>query len=243
VAERQWDPGAVFHRDGLPWNERPVLLALTAACLAALLALLATAFFAEVGRGRGLQAGGTTVIYASSAGEAAPLPLSPAQPARRTEPRTVTLRASDLPPGARLSKEGPASFSANELPPPSWDVVIRPDPGQPAGYEFAESLAVVYPNDQVAASAMASLSTAERANGATEVAASPPVGDRQTVWVEQTRARPGAAIVRVNWQSMNVVGEVSILGQAGPGQVQRAVQLALVEQDRIGAPVPFDEQK
>jgi len=119
---------------------------------------------------------------------------------------------------------------------------MRPDPAQPAGYDFAESLAVVYPSDRVAASAMASLAAAERASGATEVAITTPVGDRQTVWVEQTPDRPGAAIVRVTWQSMNVVGEVSLLAQVGPAEVQRAVQLALVEQDRIGAPVPFDEQ-
>jgi hypothetical protein len=41
---------------------------------------------------------------------------------------------------------------------------------------------------------------------------------------------------------MNVVGEVSLLAQAGPSEVQRTVQLALVEQGRIGAPVAFDEQ-
>jgi hypothetical protein len=41
---------------------------------------------------------------------------------------------------------------------------------------------------------------------------------------------------------MNVVGEVSILAPGGQGEVERALQLALVEQGRIGAPVSFDEQ-
>jgi hypothetical protein len=243
MAERQGHLGAVFHRDRLlPWSQWAVFGGLAATCAAAVLALLATAFISDVGR-TGVPAGwSTTVIYASTAGETPPRPVSPGQPARRTQPRAVTLQLTDLPPGARVSREGPASFSSRALPPPSWDVVMRPDPAQPAGYEFAESLAVVYPSDRVAASAMASLAAAERASGATEVATTTPVGDRQTVWVEQTPDRPGAAIVRVTWQSMNVVGEVSLLAQAGPAEVQRAVQLALVEQDRIGAPVPFDEQ-
>ena len=243
MAERQWHLGAVLSRDGLlPWGQWAVFGGLVATCAAAVLALLATAFLSDVGRA-GVPAGwSTTVIYASTAGEAPPRPVSPGQPARRTQPRTVTLQLADLPPGARVSREGPASFSSHAVPPPSWDIVIRPDPAQPAGYEFAESLAVVYPSDRVAASAMASLAVAERASGATEVAITAPVGDRQTVWVEQTRDRPGAAIVRVTWQSMNVVGEVSLLAQAGPAQVQRTIQLALVEQGRIGAPVAFDEQ-
>jgi hypothetical protein len=118
---------------------------------------------------------------------------------------------------------------------------MRPNPAQPADYEFAESLAVVYANDRVATSAMASLSAAERAAGATEQAATIPVGDVQTVWVEQAPNRPGVTIVRVTWRSMNVVGEVSLMTQAGPAQLQRALQLALLEQERIAAPVPFDE--
>jgi hypothetical protein len=219
-----------------------VLVGLTATCAAVVVALLATAFLSDLSRGKAPAGWGTTVIYAGSAGESPPRPLSPGQPARRTQPRTVTLQLSDLPPGARLSREGPASFSPNAQPPPSWDVVMRPDPAQPADYDFAESLAVVYASDRVAASAMASLAASERASGATEVAATTRVGDRQTVWLEQSSNRPGAAIVRVAWQSMNVVGEVSVLAHSGPPEVERALQLALVEQGRIGAPVSFQEQ-
>ncbi len=241
VAERHWHGGRVRRPRALPWSQRAVLGSLTATCLAVLVALLATAFISDVGRGKAPAGWGTTVIYPSSPGESPTRPVSPGQPARRTQPRTVTLQLSDLPPGARVSREGPASFSPSAQPPPSWDVVIRPDPAQPADYEFAESLAVVYASDRVAASAMSSLAASERAAGATEEAAATRVGDRQTVWLEQSSSRPGAAIVRVAWQSMNVVGEVGILAHGGQAEVERAMQLALVEQGRIGAPVSFDE--
>lgn len=214
---------------------------LAATGAAVILAMLAATLISGAGRGLAPAPWNTTVIHATSAGEAPPRPVSPGQPARRTQPRTVTLQQGDLPPGARVAKEGPASFSTRAQPPPSWDVVMRPDPAQPADYEFAESLAVVYPSDQTAAGAMASLAAAERAGGATEAAATTSVGDRQMVWVEQTPDRPGQAIVRVTWQSMNVVGEVSLLAQAGQAQVRHTVELALVEQGRIGAPVAFDE--
>jgi hypothetical protein len=151
--------------------------------------------------------------------------------------------AADLPAGARVSKEGPASFSTSAKAPPSWDVVIRPDPAHPADYEFTESLAVVYPSERVAASAMASVGASERAGGASELAAGSSVGDQQTVWLEQTPGRPGEAIVRVAWQSMNVIGENSVLAPAGSAEIQRALDLAQLEQGRIGAPVPLDEQK
>jgi hypothetical protein len=242
MAERRMHLGQVLHRDGLPWNQRVVLGGLAAACAAVLAALIVSSLVSDAGHGNAFGRWGTTVIYATTPGEAPPRPASPGQPARRTQPRAVTLQVGDLPPGARVSREGPASFSSRSLPPPSWDVVMRPDPAQPADYEFAESLAVVYPSDRVSGSAMSSLAAAERASGATETAVTTTVGDRQTVWVEQAPGRPGVAIVRVTWQSMNVVGEVSILAQAGPLEVQRAVQLALVEQGRIGAPVAIAEQ-
>jgi hypothetical protein len=41
---------------------------------------------------------------------------------------------------------------------------------------------------------------------------------------------------------MNVVGQVSIFGQAGPDLVQRALRLALIQQDRIGAPTPVRQR-
>ncbi|MBJ7596559.1 hypothetical protein [Candidatus Nephthysia bennettiae] len=241
VAERHWRLESVLHPGARPWSQMAVLGGLTAICIAVLAALLATAFISDVGRGKAPAGWGTTVIYPSSAGDSPPRPVSPGQPARRTQPRTVTLQLSDLPPGARFGREGPASFSPSAQPPPSWDVVIRPDPAQPADYESAESLAVVYASDRVAASAMASLAASERAGGATEVAVTTRVGDRQTVWLEQSSSRPGVTIVRVAWQSMNVVGEVGIQAHIGQPGVERAMQLALVEQGRIGAPVSFDE--
>jgi hypothetical protein len=240
MAERQWHRGALLSRDGLPRRQWAVVGGLVAICAAVAVALVAAAFISDAG---GAAAGwNTTVIYASAAGEAPPRPVSPGLPARRTQPRTVTLQLGDLASGARVGREGPASFSSRAQPPPSWDILMLPDPAQPADYEFVESLAVVYPSHQVAASAMSSLAAAERAGGANEVAAPTPVGDRQTVWVERTADRPGVAIVRVTWQSMNVVGEVSLLAPSGPAQVQRAVRLALVEQGRIGAPVAIEEQ-
>jgi hypothetical protein len=242
VAERHWHGESVLHRGVPPWSQKAVLGGLVATCVAVVVALFATAFLSDVSRGKAPAGWGTTVLYPSSVAESPPRPLSPGQPARRTQPRTVTLQPSDLPPGARVSREGPASFSPSAQPPPSWDVVMRPDPAQAADYEFAESLAVVYASDRVAARAMASLAASERASGAIEVAETTRLGDRQTVWLEQTPSRPGAAIVRVAWQSMNVVGEVSILAHGGPAEVERALRLALVEQDRIGAPVSFAEQ-
>src|SRR5438477_8381330 len=101
MAERQGHLGAVFHRDRLlPWSQWAVFGGLAATCAAAVLALLATTFISDVGR-TGVPAGWTTtVIYAGTAGEAPARPVSPGQPARRTQPRAVTLQLTDLPPGA-----------------------------------------------------------------------------------------------------------------------------------------------
>lgn len=242
AAESRLAVGSGLRRPRLPRSQRAVLAGFTATCVAVLLALLATAFPADLSGGALPSWLGGTVIFASSATEAPPLPVSPPQPARRTQPRAVTLQPSDLPAGSRVSKEGPASFSSGAQPPPSWDVVLRPDPAHPADYEFAESLAVVYPSTRVAGSALASVGDSERSGGATQLAAASRVGDRESVWLEQTPSRPGEAIVRVAWQSMNVVGEVSILAPAGGSEVQRALDLAQVEQGRIGAPVSFEEE-
>jgi hypothetical protein len=234
--------GVAARRSGPPWSQRAVLAGVAAACVAVVVALLTTAFPSQVGSGAAPIVLGTTIIYSSSGTEAPPLPASPATPARHLRPRDATLQPADLPAGARVTKEGPASFSPSASPPPSWDVVMRPDPAQPADYEFAESLAVVYASDRVAASAMAAVGAAELAGGARELATGSSLGDQQTVWLEQAPSRP-SAIVRVAWRSMNVVGEVSVLAPAGPAEVQRALDLAQLEQTRIGAPVPFDEQK
>jgi hypothetical protein len=232
----------VAARRGPPCSQPTLLAALGAACVALVIALLTTAFPSQVGSGAAPIVLGTTVIFSSSGSEAPPLPASPGVPARRLRPRDVTLQPLDLPAGARVTKEGPASFSPSASPPPSWDVVMRPDPAQSPDYEFAESLAVVYASDRVAASAMAAVSAAELAAGARELAVGSSVGDQQTVWLEQTPSRP-SAIVRVAWRSMNVVGEVSVLAPAGSAEVQRALDLAQVEEARIGAPVPFDERR
>jgi hypothetical protein len=242
MADMRLQMAGPLHHSEPPWNQRMLLAGLTATCLALVVAVLAAAFPSQLGSGAAPIVLGTTMIYGGPGAETPPLPTSPGTPARRLQPRAVTLRPADLPAGALVTREGPASFSPSASPPPSWDVVMRPDPPQPADYEFAESLAVVYVSDRVASSAFSAVSAAEDASGARELAAASSVGDRQKVWLEQAPGRP-SVIVRVAWQSMNVVGEVSILGPPGSPEVQRALDLAQVEQARIGAPTPFDEQK
>jgi hypothetical protein len=46
----------------------------------------------------------------------------------------------------------------------------------------------------------------------------------------------------VTWQSMNVVGQVSMFGPPGSDLVQRTLTLAQRQQDRIGSPVPMKKQ-
>jgi hypothetical protein len=118
---------------------------------------------------------------------------------------------------------------------------MRLDPAQAPGYSYVESLAVVYPSDRVAAAAMTSMGAAELANKAIEQPVGRPVAARQTVWVEQNPGKADEVIVRVTWQSMNVVAQVSVYGQAGQARLDRALQLARLEQERISAPSPFRE--
>jgi hypothetical protein len=187
----------------------------------------------------------TSASGGTAGGPAADLALSETNSAgaavRLTQPRAVTLQPSDLAAGTKLASEGPASFRAGTsgAPPPSWEVLLQLDPGQSPDYRYVESLAVVYPSQQVATAAIGSIEAEERNAGASEKAATVPVGGRETVWLEQSPSQPGEMIVRVTWQSMNVVGQVSVFGRAGQAGLERAEQLALVEQNRIADPVPY----
>jgi hypothetical protein len=120
-------------------------------------------------------------------------------------------------------------------------VVFQPAPGQEAGFDLAESLAVVYPSDAVAASALQALAASEQTSQASQQSPDQLVGDRMTVWVEAVPSRSNEAVVRVTWKSMNVVGQVSLFGPSGSRElVSRALELAQLEQDRIGAPAPIN---
>jgi len=233
-----------MQRGGLHRSQRAVLGGLTAVCLAVLVALVATALLPQAGAGRLRAAvqGSTVISEGSTSAWPGAILSGTGQPGRLTEPRAVTIKPGDLPAGTRVDSEGPASFRAGSgTVPPSWDVLMHLDPAQAPGFTYVESLAVVYPTDRVAASAMTSMGTAELANRASEQPASVPIAARQTVWVEQNPGKADEVIVRVTWQSMNVVAQVSVYGQAGQARLDRALQLARLEQERISAPVPFRE--
>jgi hypothetical protein len=211
-----------------------------------LLALILAAFFSDprpslIGSG-GVVSSATTVSPDSLRG-ASPLPAA-RRPGRDVDPRTLTLDPSEMPAGAHVLKAGAASFNSGGSagPPPSWDVVFQPDAAQPAGYDLSECLAVVYPSDAVAAAALQSLAASERALQAKEQSPGLLLGDRMTVWVETVPNRSNEVVVRVTWQSMNVVGQVSMFGPTGPDLVQRTLTLAQREQDRIGSPAPLKKQ-
>ena len=173
------------------------------------------------------------------------LPLTPVNSSggavRLTQPRAVTLQPSDLPPGTRLASEGPASFRSGSAgtPPPSWDVLLQLDSAQAPDYRYVESLAVIYPSERSAASAMNSMGSDERRAGASQKAPSDPVGGPETIWMELSASQPSQVIVRVTWQSMNVVGQVSVFASTGEAGMERAQQLAQVEENRIADPVAF----
>jgi hypothetical protein len=248
VAERDWAGigEGWAPRPGFPWTHRAAFGALFLTSLGMVLALILAALFSDpmpvpVGGG-GVVSSATTVSPESLKG-AASLPAT-SRPGREVEPRTITLEASDLPAGAHVLKAQAASFSSNgsAAPPPSWDVVFQPEAGQPAGYDLSESLAVVYPSDAVAAAALQSLAAAERAAQAKEQTPGVLFGDRMTVWLETVPSRTNEVVVRVTWQSMNVVGQVSMFGPPGSDLVQRTLTLAQRQQDRIGSPVPLKKQ-
>ncbi|HEY4866494.1 MAG TPA: hypothetical protein VIK45_13380 [Candidatus Dormibacteraeota bacterium] len=230
-------------RPVLPWTQRAALRGLILTSLGVALALLAALLFAA--------APGWRVNTAEWAASAAPASLTAAKPVpaasrpgKQVDPRIVTLEMSDMPAGTQVLKAGVASFSSSgsASPPPSWDVLFQPDPSRPAGYDLAESLSVIYPSDPAAAAAIQSVASAERAARASNQAPTTTIGDRLTVWEEPVSGKPNGVVVRVTWQSMNVVGQVSVFGQAGPELVQRALRLAVMQQDRIGAPAPVKQR-
>jgi hypothetical protein len=233
-----------IQRGGLHKSQQALLVGLPAVGLAVLVALGATALLPQAGadRIRAVVQGSTVIPEGSRSAWPGTISSSTGQPVRLTEPRGVTIKPADLPAGTRVDSEGPASFRAGSgAVPPSWDILMHLDPAQAPGFTYVESLAVVYPTNRVAASAMTSMGAAEVANRASEQPVSLPIAARQTVWVEQNPGKADEVIVRVTWQSMNVVAQVSVYGQAGQARLDRALQLARLEQERISAPVPFRE--
>lgn len=179
---------------------------------------------------------------AASRGQASaePVPSSPAPAsipsAAIVDPRLVTLRLSDLPPGYHILREGAAAFASIEAPAPaSWDVVFAPDAGSGAQYLLVESLVAIYPDAGAAAGAIEAEDAAERAAHAVQQAAVAGLGDRQTVWIERAPDRPSYGIVRVTWQSRTAVEQLSILGPVGPDQPGQTLQLAAVQQSHANA--------
>jgi hypothetical protein len=168
----------------------------------------------------------------------APAPASPSAAAIAPKPEAVTLRVTDLPPGYHVLKTGPALFSASAgpAPPTGWDVVFAPDAGRQTDELLVESAAAVYPDAGTAAAAVQTESEAEQAAHALRQVPIPGLGDQQAVWIEPAPDRPGYGIVRVVWQSLNVVGQVSVLGPIDPSQPQQTGRLAMVEQGRISSP-------
>ena len=235
------DPRGALGQRPAPLAHRAVLGGLVAACAGVLLAFLAGLLLPSAGAG----VSATTSASSSTSPTAAALSLpgasAPAGAVRLTQPRAVTLQLSDLPSGTRVTSEGSASFRSGMAgtPPPSWEVLLQLDGTQSQDYRYVESLAVVYPSNRVAAAAMSSMESEERSAGASEKAPTIPLAARETIWQEQSPNQPGEVIVRVTWQSMNVVGQVSLFGKAGQAAVERAQQLALVEQGRIADPVAY----
>ena len=222
--------------------QRTVVGGVLAACAGVLLSLLAGVFLPVPHA-----AVPSAASQRAATGSASELPVSAGSQAgtavRLTQPRAVTLQPSDLPAGTRVASEGPAAFRSGNAgtPPPSWEVLLQLDPAQSPDYRYVESLAVVYPRDQVAAAAMSSMDAQELAAGASEKTVAAPLAARETIWLEQSPNQPGEMIVRVTWQSMNVVGQVSVFGRTGQTGLERAQQLALVEQSRIADPVAYRE--
>ncbi len=175
----------------------------------------------------------------SSASPVAPQP-SPSNTADAVpvEPRAVTLRAADLPSGYQVLRQGLATFSPAVAPgsTSSWDVVFAPAPNRAADNLLVESLVAVLPDGAAAASALDTMAKAEQTANAVEQASVPGLGDRQTIWIEKAPDRPAYGIVRVTWQYRNVLAQVSVLGPIDPAQPSQAIQLAMVEQNRISAP-------
>lgn len=171
----------------------------------------------------------------------APAPTaSPPAATIRPEPQAVTLQVTDLPPGYHVLKTGPALFSPNagEATPASWDVVFAPDTSRQTGYLLVESAVAVYADTEAAVAAVKTEDEAEESVHALRQVSVPGLGNQQAVWIEPAPDRPGYGIVRVTWQSLNVVGQVSVLGLVDSSQPLKTAQLAMVEQNRIQGAMP-----
>ncbi len=141
-------------------------------------------------------------------------------PTRRMnpEPRVVTLRTTDLPPGYHVLHEGAASFSSTggQGQPSSWDVVFAPDLGQTAKLLLIESVVAVYSDAAMAAAAVDIEDAAERSAHALQQAPVPSLGDQQAIWIQPAPDHATYGVTRVTWRSINVIGQVSMLAPMTP---------------------------
>jgi hypothetical protein len=153
------------------------------------------------------------------------------------DPRAVTLKATDLPAGYHVLREGQASFSPGAGGPasPSWDVVFQADAGQHADYRLIESVVIVYLSAAQATASLDSQASSERAARAIELPSAGGLGDQGLAWEESPPDGSDSAIVRVTWQSAAVVGQVSVLGRSGPSLQAQAMHLAITQQSAIRA--------
>lgn len=151
------------------------------------------------------------------------------------DPRTVTLKTTDLPAGYHVLREGQAIFSPGTGGSPSWDVVFQADAGQQADYRLVESTVVVYPNPAQATASLDSQASSERSAQAIELPAAGGLGDQGLAWEETPPDGSDAAIIRVTWQSLDVVGQVTVLGRPGQSLQAQAMHLAITQQSAIRA--------
>ena len=237
LAPGRRSPPGPFSRTG-----RLAAAALITLALAATTAALIGVVFSPADWPRARQAGGKAALAGSVAPAKGPPPAAPSSRewVREPDPRSITLTARDLPGGYHVLREGPAAFSSGggSPAPPSWDVVFEPDLGQRGDYQLAESLVVVYATPSLAGAALDAQANLERGVRASEQPSPSGVGDRATAWLEPVPDRPQYTLVRVTWKSLNVVAQVSVLGVAAPGQLERTLGLATAQQERIAAPAP-----
>jgi hypothetical protein len=166
-----------------------------------------------------------------------PTPTPSSRGASEPDPRAVTLKTTDLPAGYHVLREGQASFTAGAGGPtsPSWDVVFQADAGQHADYRLVESVVVVYLSAAQATASLDSQASSERSAHAIELPSAGGLGDQGLAWQESPPDGSDNAIVRVTWQSVDVVGQVSVLGRSGPSLQAQAMHLAITQQSAIRA--------
>lgn len=227
------------------WRQRVGVAIVVATAVAAAAGWAVVLFFPNAWPSGGEQAIATPSAAPTGPREGGEALSGPPPSTRRQmnpEPRAVTLRTTDLPPGYHVQHEGPASFSSTggEKLPSSWDVVFAPDLGQTAELLLIESVVAVYSDAGTADAAVDIEDAAERSAHALERGPVPSLGDRQAIWVQPALGRATYGVTRVTWQSTNVVGQISTLGPMTPLVLGMTVHLATVEQDRIergGRPV------